>query len=308
MKNKNKLKLTTIACLLGATTLLAGCGSRQTNLIESESASVSEEIFTEKPAPTEPILINYSFMYDESTKNEIREIMSADGVNNTTIDDFMKTVSNFSDILGSMKGAAAGFTTVDSSSEFYDMEHIAVTLDKKLGYDDQNCRLTAYSLFNDFFSADSASDFEDSDNSLYGDFEILKGNKNLDFSGDDIKKYTALFSSVETEATTDPAVHAQHFKTALAERGITFNQDDRVQLASVMLHDPLTNTIFAGHAGVVFKTSDGYLLIEKLAQYTPFMAVKFSNIEDLKTYMVSEISYSYKDGAEPFLILNDELV
>lgn len=137
--------------------------------------------------------------------------------------------------------------------------------------------------------------------------EILKDNKNLQFSDEDLKKYTALFASYPTQETKDTSVHAANVKKELADRGITFIDNDKIKLVTVMIHDASTNTINPAHAGVVFTTDDGYLLIEKLAQYTPFVSAKFATIEELSTYMLSEVQFYVQEGdTEAFLMLNDE--
>ncbi|NCB93996.1 MAG: DUF4300 family protein [Clostridia bacterium] len=224
-------------------------------------------------------------------------------------DRFIEITKQFSDTLGEMKGAAEGFTTIeDASKPFYDNEYIGMTFDEKLGFDDQNCRLTAYSLSHGLYTVSEDNSFV-YDDSLYGDLEILKLNKNLKFSDEDLDKYKVLFSDVPTEESADTSVHAQNVAEVWEERGITFDTDAKAQLITIMLNDPERKTIYAGHAGVLFETEEGYLLIEKLSQYTPFVAAKFTDLESLNAYLLSEVSGFGQEGAsDPFVMRNDALL
>lgn len=312
MQNKKMLRM--MAGLCCTILVLGGCSSSKTNQkqessMENNSVTETTPEANQEQNEIEPVMINYSFLYDDATRQEIREIMKTDGVGEKEIDDFMATVTQFADTMGEMKGAHEGFTTTDATKSFYDPDYIGTNFMQKLSFDDQNCRLTAYSIFKQFYTVSEDSGFKYDNDSLYGDLEILKLNKNLNFTNEDKRKYTALFSDVNTEKTMDVAVHAQNVKDTWAKRGIIFSNEDKVQLASVMMNDPSVNTIFAGHAGVVFQTEEGYLLIEKLAQYTPFVAAKFENYEDLNTYLLSEVKDFKQDGAaEPFVMLNDKLL
>ncbi|MDD3222291.1 MAG: DUF4300 family protein [Lachnospiraceae bacterium] len=290
--------------------LLAGCGSKTTPASQkSTETEMTQDIKEDSMEASDPIPLTYSFLYDDGTKEEVRNIMEADGIKPERVDKFMEIVTQFSDTLGEMEGAAEGFVSIDASKAFYDSEYIGMTFDKKLGFDDQNCRLTAYSLFQDFYTVSDDSTYTYDDDSLYGDLEIIKTNKNLNFTKEDISKYTTLFADVKTEASTDIAQHAETIKETWKERGITFDNESKVQLLSIMLHDPVNNTVFAGHAGVLFETEDGFLVIEKRSQYTPFVAGKFNDLESLNTYLLSEVSIMQQDGAaDSFVMRNDELL
>lgn len=313
MKNK---KLLTATFLLGTALALGGCGVRSSHIADgslTQTVSTTESAATDSSAGTKqsakPIMINYSFLYDDATKDEVRSIMIANGIPEERIDAFLSTVTQFSDTMQDMKGSGDGYATVDATTMFYDPEYIGEKFITNLKFDDQNCRLTAYSLFGDAVTLDANSDFQDSHDSLYGDFEILKSNKNLNFSDEDKKKYTALFASVDTEKTSDITVLASAVKDSFAARGIKFNSNIDAQLASVMIYDSSEHSVFPGHAGVVFTTDNGYLLIEKLAQYTPFMAVQFEKLEDLNSYMLSEVAGFAQDASDTsFVMLNDELL
>lgn len=289
------------------TMMLSGCGNTQ--ISENVEHTESEAALSNEAVSTDPVPLTYSFLYDDTTRADVHDLMIADGVDQKSADRFIEITRQFADTLGTMKGAEEGFTTIeDASQPFYDVEYIGMNFDKKLGFDDQNCRLTAYSLFHDFYTVSKDSSFV-YDDSLYGDLEILKLNKNLNFSEEDLAKFKTLFSDVKTEDTMDSAVHAKNVKAAWKERGITFAPESKAQLISVMINDPERKTVYAGHAGVLFENEEGYLLIEKLSQYTPFVASKFTDLESLNTYLLSEVSGYKQDGAsDSFVMKNDELL
>lgn len=314
-----KRKTITLGVTLSMSALLfAGCGKEaaQVNPKDTQDAitTTEEQNLTNEEeasiASTEAIPLTYSFLYDDATRQEVSDIMAQDGIDSDTINSFMQTVTQFADTLGEMEGAHDGFTDIeDATQPFYDFEYIGMTFDQKLGFSDQNCRLTAYSLFHNFYTVAADSSFVDENDFLYGDMEILKTNDNLDFSDEDIQKYTTLFADIPTEASLDTNVHAGHVKEEWQKRGITFDADAKVQLITIMMNDPVANTIYAGHAGVLLETEEGYLLIEKLSQYTPFVASKFDSLEKLNAYLLSEVMLFQQDGASnPFIMRNDELL
>lgn len=290
-----------------AALLVTGCGSTSAEQSAEGSQKVQSAEADSENLTAEAVPLTYSFLYDEATREEVGTIMEADGVDAESVNQFMKIVTQFSDTLGEMQGAQEGFTTIeDASQPFYDSEYIGKTFDKELGFGDQNCRLTAYSLFHNLYSVSADSKFE-YDDSLYGDMEILKLNTNLKFSDEDLVKYQTLFSDVKTEKTMDVSVHQKNIKNVWAERGITFDTAAKAQLITIMLNDPARNTLYTGHAGVLFETEEGYLLVEKLSQYTPFVAAKFEDLESLNTYLLSEVAMMQQDGAaDSFVMRNDE--
>ncbi|NCC42161.1 MAG: DUF4300 family protein [Clostridia bacterium] len=299
-----KKNIISIGAMCAVTMLVfSGCGEATTS--EKTGNTADEETQSNE---TE-IPLTYSFLYDDATRNEIRDLIISDGVDQESADRFIEITKQFSDTLGEMKGAAEGFTTIeDASKPFYDNEYIGMTFDEKLGFDDQNCRLTAYSLSHGLYTVSEDNSFV-YDDSLYGDLEILKLNKNLKFSDEDLDKYKVLFSDVPTEESADTSVHAQNVAEVWEERGITFDTDAKAQLITIMLNDPERKTIYAGHAGVLFETEEGYLLIEKLSQYTPFVAAKFTDLESLNAYLLSEVSGFGQEGAsDPFVMRNDALL
>ncbi len=81
-------------------------------------------------------------------------------------------------------------------------------------------------------------------------------------------------------------------------------------LVSVVIHDNLDgNYLFIGHIGVLVKTDEGYLFVEKVSFEEPYQAIKFPNRKAVYDYLKEKFKdYTDPNTCPPFVMDNGEYV
>ena len=106
-----------------------------------------------------------------------------------------------------------------------------------------------------------------------------------------------------------------HLKTIQQEwkkRGLSFVDDDKIRLVSVVLHDQFSetdNSLMIGHVGVMLPTSDAVYFVEKVAFQEPYRLLKFKNRTELSDYLMLKYDNSWgQDTAHTFIMENSDLM
>ena len=171
-----------------------------------------------------------------------------------------------------------------------------------------NCRITAFSLFEDFMDIPTGS--ETNDYITLFDKSSLETDSSAMVNTDSIDKFSVLYSTVPTEETKDIDVHIDNMQRAWEEKGITFNDNNSASLVSVVFHGQDDGDfLFIGHTGILFEAEDGIYFLEKIAFQEPYQLVKLKDRQALSDYMM--IKYDVEENqptASPFILENDELI
>ena len=252
--------------------------------------------------------ITYSNLAEDEVQQELAAVMTEAGISEARQAVFFDHVNQFNGAV-SPEALTQGFETRDFLTPKYDpydlQEEWEAAYPLFLGY---NCRITAYGLFGDFVNIPADAPVQ-ADTVLL-DLSALE----VDPSAfpRDLRGFSVLFSSVPTTATKDVATHVTALQENWAERGITFRENDKASLITVLFHaaEEENNSLFIGHTGILFPQSDGSLLfVEKLAFQQPYQYTRFPDRTALSDYMM--LKYDTDVGqptAPPFIMENDQLM
>ena len=175
-----------------------------------------------------------------------------------------------------------------------------------------NCRITAMSLFGDFLSVRADSQINAGEDVLFVDEETLKTDPDA-LGGSSLADFSALYSSMKAEDTTEIKRHVQTVQEEWASRGVTFRENERIRLITVFFHDKPTeeeSLLFVGHVGVLLTAEDGTLyFVEKVAFQEPYRMLRFADRTALSDYLVGKYDTSWgQDTASPIIMENDKLM
>lgn len=292
----------TIVALLGALFLVvSGC----------QKGDTPEVILP--PVSDQPPLeqITYSNLGEESVRKELDQIMADAGIEDARRQVFFDHVEQFNSTV-STEGLAAGYETELVGAELpYDpyamQDQWMAKYPDFLGY---NCRITSFGLFGDRVSAPAQAEVRE--DMLAFDLSALATDPAAVPDQEAMHTFSALWSTVPTQATKDVSVHADTLMKDWKERGITFAEDPKVSLISVVFHDAWEegkDFLFVGHAGLLFPVGDEFYFVEKLAFQEPYQMVKVKNRVELSDYLMSKYDLNVdQPTASPFIMENDQVM
>lgn len=287
------MKKRIICGMLSAALLVTGCTNSSTGN-------------NDKPNKVE---LAYSNLIDEKTQNEVKDILIENKIDKKQVEYFISNIKDYNATVGKLKTSKDGFTTIKSQQVPYDEEKIAsIWQEKGYNYMDINCRLTSFILFKDYIK--SQGKFEGDDIDLSMDLDTIKNNPIVKIGEDDTDKFTNLYSAIPVEKSTDINKHAEAIKAEWKKRNISFVENKNVSMINVFLNYAETNNVFVGHTGILVKTNDGLLFIEKYGVGTPYQVSKFKDREELRAYLMDRLYIHEADdgSSKPIIMENDELM
>ncbi|MDU2695359.1 MAG: DUF4300 family protein, partial [Intestinibacter bartlettii] len=179
-------------------------------------------------------------------------------------------------------------------------------------FTDQNCRITAFRLFNKFIISNSSLDYDKIDNTnLEMDYATLRDNPDAKFSKEDMNKFFNFFSNIKVSDFNDVKKSADEIAKEFKNRKISFKSDENISIINGYVPDEENNALFVGHTGVAINTKDGVIFIEKYGFELPYQITKFKNKEELKSYMIDRLKTSItgeSQAYEPVVMENDKLM
>lgn len=290
MKKWTALLLATV----GMSLLLTGCGQKETPGETGGSQTVM-----------------YSNLADQESRDKLTELMDGAGIAKERQEVFFAHLDQFNEAVPAemLTGGLEQYDPAKPKYDPYDMqdkwlEHYPVYLG-------QNCRLTAYTLFGDQVKVENEGlvreDFVmlDQDAMSTDPWEPENGEKSWW-----LEDFSEFYSSVPTEATKDVQVHLANIQKDWQERGITFADNDKVSLISVVIHDNLDgDNLFVGHAALLFEDGEQLWLLEKLAFQEPYQLVRFGSRDQLNEYLMTKYDLDQDQPmAAPFIMENDQMM
>lgn len=239
-----------------------------------------------------------SNMSDDSSRNEVETALKAN-LNEESVNNFINGVVDYNTTIENTS-LISGFANQELPT--YDVgKIISLWTAKKGNFIGTNCRINTFTLLKENISVGDIKDMDDS--LLFLDKEAIEVGKLFDEA--DFDKFKKLFSKVNTEKTTDIAVHSKKMEEHFSD--VKFN--DNAKMISVIVHDNLDgDSLFVGHVGVMVENNGEYIFVEKLSFEEPFQALKFANKEDCFRYLAKKYEH-YKDEGTvaPFIMENGKL-
>ena len=218
----------------------------------------------------------------------------------TNVDKFMAMVYDYNQSVGE-ENLLGDFN--EDLYPAYDVGKLIENREKsEKKYPDTNCRINAYLLAVANMKVQRAGDPDDE--LLFMDLEKIKEGKIFDTQ---VKEtFRKFFSRVPTDGSKKPEIQAKVMEKYFG--GWAFPKD--ASLVSVVIHDNLDgNYLFIGHIGVLVRTNEGYLFVEKISFEEPYQAIKFPNRKAVYDYLKDRFkNYTDQGTCPPFVMDNGEYV
>ena len=290
--------------LLLATTILAGCSNKQKDNEMSEEKSISK---IENDANKELI---YSNLNSETSMNEIKSIFKDSGIENKYIDNVLVWVNDYNSVMKNCESFSlvGDFTTIQDKTIYYsDYPTISREWFRKNNRDyfDVLCRIVAFELnkgnitINKTLSREKFACWNEDESWLYSDGVAIFGRAAvkgeylkskpfpmLDWNDEDIERYFTLFNPIEVKDDCTEEDMSKAINNRFEEYGISFKENS-YSLIGLWTHSG--NQIAMSHAATLFEVKNGFMLFEKVNPVEPYVAVKFSNANEIKTYLYERV-------------------
>lgn len=249
----------------------------------------------------------YSNLVDAKSQKEVRKAMLDAGLSRKNVDAWLADVKTYNKTIKNTGLVKKGFKKMTKSPQ-YDENKIMELWSKKndlfIGY---NCRITAFDLMKDKIKVDESAKANPTE--LFMDQDALKNAPEKKFTKKQTATFEKLFSTVNTEYTTDVDTHVKKMKKSLKAKGVTISKKTKASLITVVFHSSFgkeENELFVGHAGVLVPTRNGkFLFVEKLSFSLPYQVIKFDNRKQLYQYLMGmyDTQWGQKE-AKPFIMEN----
>lgn len=271
---------------------LAACGQQQ---VVRKPSNVNENL--EKPS--------LSNMANDSSFDFVGQILrdKLGGDNDfarANVDKFMDMVNDYNNSVGE-ENLIGDFK--EDLNPTYDTGKLIENRQKaQKKFPDTNCRINAYLLALANIKIQRAGNPDDE--MLFMDLEKIK--EGHLFDGQVSETFRKFFSRVPTNGSKNPEDQAKVMEKYF--EGWSFPKD--ASLVSVVIHDNLDgNYLFIGHIGVLVKTEEGYLFVEKISFEEPYQAIKFHNRQAVYDYLKDKFKdYTDPNTCPPFIMDNGEYV
>lgn len=298
-------KIYIILILVLSTVLnLTACGTKSN---QSQQNPVNQNTMNDNETQDEFITREavYTNLGDDMTQEEIQNLLLEAGVEQKTNDEFITWVKDYNSSVTSQALPVAGYKNLGKDpldySEFMVKEQFREDGTMVSG---MNCRLTSYLLFNQFM--ETKQKLTDNDPYLMFDVECIEKDKR--FENFEKEKFVTIFEPIVVKAESSLQEQEDAIQAAWKERGITIQDNEKISLITMYLHDNYENKRFVGHTGVMLNRKDGVLLIEKYGWNEPFQATKFENEKDMVDYLLNRPDLLGDGTEKPVIILKNDTI
>ena len=256
--------------------------------------------------------IYYTNLKDKESREKLTSLMKKAGIAPKRQNIFWIHVNQFNNAVPK-RMLVDGMTKYKPKEPKYDPYKMQEYWEKKyMDYLGQNCRLTATTLFGDYFQVKNKKLlrddflFLDKDSAKHDPWVLKNKIKNRWW----LSGFRGLYSTVPTKATKNVKTHVSMVKKDWKKRGITFKKNKNASLISVFFHDNLDgNNLFVGHTGILFKDGKNLWFLEKIAFQEPYQLTKFHNRKELNKYLMEKYDVEENQPtAAPFIMENDNLM
>ena len=310
LKIKYKMVFLVLSLLL-AITILVGCSNRQ-NLENDKQKNnkLSEEKSISKIGNNTNKELIYSNLNSETSMNEIKSIFKDSGIENKSIDNVLVWVKDYNSVMKNCESFSlvGDFTTIQDKTIYYsDYPTISREWFRKNNRDyfDVLCRIVVFELnkgnitINKTLSREKFACWNEDESWLYsdgvaifgreafkGDYSKLQSFPMLDWNDEDIQKYFTLFNPIEIKNNCTEEDMSKAINKRFEEYGISFKENS-YSLIGLWMQDG--NQIAMSHSATLFEIKNGFILFEKVNPEEPYVAVKFSDANEIKAYLYERV-------------------
>ena len=255
--------------------------------------------------------ISFSNIIEKKEVDLLSTLFKESNISQKNGDKILSSINDYNHTIGVALLNKNGIIDLSSAIPQYDDVKIDEMWLKKndmfIGY---NCRITAFQLMKDFITVEDIS--KSNESSIFMDLDALNYSKDNYFSKDEMNKFKAIYSTIETTSSKDFNEQFKIQKDYWDSIGVKFNENNKMSLISVYLHNHFSeneNELIIGHTGILFNTEDGYIFFEKLSFQLPYQMIRFNSKKELKQYLMS--SYDIDTTGEcskPFILENNHLL
>ena len=272
--------------------ILAACGQQQ---VVRKPSNVNKNV--ENPSLSN-MANEASFDFVKKTLKE--KLGSDNDMAGANVDKFMDMVNDYNKSVGEEN--LIGDFKEDLNPTYDTGKLIENRAKAQKKFPDTNCRINAYLLAVANMKVQRAGNPDDE--MLFMDLEKIK--EGHLFDGQVSETFRKFFSRVLTNGSKNPEDQAKVMEKYF--EGWAFPMD--ASLVSVVIHDNLDgNYLFIGHIGVLVKTDEGYLFVEKISFEEPYQAIKFPNRKAVYDYLKEKFKdYTDPNTCPPFVMDNGEYV
>ena len=230
--------------------------------------------------------ISFSNIIEKKEVDLLSTLFKESNISQKNGDKILSSINDYNDTIGVDLLNKNGIIDLSSAIPQYDDVKIDEMWLKKndmfIGY---NCRITAFQLMKDFITVEDIS--KSNESSIFMDLDALNYSKDNYFSKDEMNKFKAIYSTIETTSSKDFNEQFKIQKDYWDSIGVKFNENNKMSLISVYLHNHFSeneNELIIGHTGILFNTEDGYIFFEKLSFQLPYQMIRFNSKKELNFY------------------------
>ena len=218
------------------------------------------------------------------------------------VDVFQEWVADFADSAGN--NAELEDTWADPEKLKADTGKCMDGWEQNHDYSDADCRMTAFLLLDGMLQAESdEGDYKGT--YLMFDTDAIDNVDRYAIIKDNRDMFTTLYGE---KSVTDDKHPETTFSDSWKHYGFQIDSD-KISLLSIVIYDPDSNVVFVGHTGILIKSSDGYLFVEKIAFEQPYQATKVHTMDELLDIMSLRPEYFGEEGESgPFVYNNGDYV
>lgn len=296
-----KTQLSFISILLAALLAFAACkpaetpsGKTDPQTTTEATAPVSQPTAEVTPKENGGMLVSY--LTDGETLDEVCAIIKGAGLND---EGFRAAAEKYASADGMSACLPSGWISAEEMKQSYMdcADAWAASADDA----DGNCRLTALLLLKNSLEY---SDLRKEYDGTYMMFDLDAIENSKLYSETDPLLLCSLFGEWPTVENDHAATYAKNW----ADSGFKIN-DSAVSLISIVFADIYDDFTFVGHTGVLIKTDDSLVFIEKIAFEQPYVVTKAESIEQIVDMLRARSDYQPGEGEpKPVIFENDRQI
>lgn len=303
--------------LLLVVNIFGGCSNKQNLANETNNGNqILEEKNISKIEDKTNKGLTYSNLNSKMALNEIKSVFKNSGIDNKSVDKVLEWVNDYNAVMNNCEAFSlvGDFTTIQDKTVYYsDYPTMSREWFRKNNRDyfDVLCRIVAFELnkenitINKTLPRENFACWNEDESWLYSDGVTIFGREPvegdntklepfplLDWNAEDIKKYFAFFNPIQIKEDCTEEAMSNAINKRFKEYGVLFKENS---YSLVGLWIQSGNQIAMAHSATLFEMKNGFLLFEKVNPEEPYVAVKFSNIDEMKVYLYERVKLQDKE-------------